>query len=88
MPVGDRFGMLEAAYKQRVEDLEDAMRRLKGELAQDEIIGAMQGDPASEGFISLRMKEIVDEGMAGEKEAQIHRLLQDKAGLQNTLGQS
>lgn len=64
------------------------MRRLKGELAQDEIIGAMQGDPASEGFISLRMKEIVDEGMAGEKEAQIHRLLQDKAGLQNTLGQS
>lgn len=33
----------------------------------------------------MRVKEIVDEGIANEKEMQIHRLMQDKASLQCTL---
>lgn len=41
----------------------------------------MKDDPASEGFIAMRVKEIVEEGIANEKEIQIHRLMQDKASL-------
>ena len=72
---------LEEYYKQRLEELGEVVKGLKEEIQGDEIITAMKDDPASEGFIAMRVKEIVEEGIANEKEIQIHRLMQDKASL-------
>ena len=70
-------------HDSRFRDLREYLRTTQDQFRKDIVIQTMQGDPTSKHFVLQRMKEILGDSLASERESTIHTLTQENA-LQKT----
>ena len=75
----DRMAVLQSQYELRLKALHGQIARIYDAVSQDEILAAMKENETSNVYVGQRIKEIVDENIAAERETQIQQLMQDLA---------
>ena len=79
---------MQTLYEERLRSLHEQVRSLYSELERDEIVRTMKDDATCSDFLQQRVKEIVEESLASEREAFIEKLSQEVAFLKGELVRS
>jgi predicted nucleic acid-binding Zn-ribbon protein len=75
----DRINFLKTQYENRLKALHEQIAKIYESVSQDEILLAMKENETSSAYVGQRIKEIVEENVAAEREIQIQQLMQDLA---------
>lgn len=69
-----RLIQLRNMYEMRIQSFQESLKQAFKLVQQDELIETMKQDETSEEFISLRVKEIIEEVLYGDREAILDKL--------------
>ena len=70
---------LKQLYDERISFLSDYLADAMEHLKNDHILTVMKDDPTLQEFVSERIKEVITNSIAAEREMEIHNLMQDLA---------
>lgn len=72
--LNEKVANLRQTYEMRIRSFQDSLKQIYGLVQRDELIDTMKQDPASEEFVALRVKEIIDEVLTSQNEALLDQL--------------
>ncbi|CEM09178.1 unnamed protein product [Vitrella brassicaformis CCMP3155] len=78
----EQMSSLKRLYDERVRHLRERIKSTYHDLKDDDTINALKRDPDNAEFVQQRMKEMVEDSLANEREAQVEGLMQKVASLE------
>jgi hypothetical protein len=74
LPSNNKYSAKRSLYEIRFKSLEDTIRKITKKLETDELLETMHQDKSSGEFVSLRIREIIDDCLQDEREMLIDNL--------------
>lgn len=70
----EKLANLRQMYEMRIQSFQDSVKQVFSLVQKDELIDTMKQDPASEEFVLIRVKEVIDEVLNSDRESLIEKL--------------